>query len=92
MKIKVIDYGYEKLPIRNHYNDAGADVYIHVKDRTKILRLPPNDTITIPWDLVWRYRMGMRLLFFQEVVSAGKELCVNSLRLIPDIREKFMPL
>ena len=48
MKIKVIDYGYEKLPIRNHYNDAGADVYIHVKDRTKILRLPPNDTITIP--------------------------------------------
>ena len=48
MKIKVIDYGYEKLPIRNHYNDAGADVYIHVKDGAKTLRLPPNDTITIP--------------------------------------------
>ena len=48
MKIKVIDYGYEKLPIRNHYNDAGADVYIQVKDGAKTLRLPPNDTITIP--------------------------------------------
>lgn len=48
MKIKVIDYGYENLPVRKHYNDAGADVYIHIKDRTKILRLPPNDTVAIP--------------------------------------------
>lgn len=48
MKIRVIDYGCEKLPIRKHYNDAGADVYINIKDRTKILRLPPNDTVTIP--------------------------------------------
>lgn len=48
MKIKVIDYGYENLPVRKHYNDAGADVYIHIKDKTKILRLPPNDTVAIP--------------------------------------------
>lgn len=27
MKIRVIDYGYEQLPIRNFYNDAGADVF-----------------------------------------------------------------
>lgn len=27
MKIRVIDYGYEKLPLRAHYNDAGADVF-----------------------------------------------------------------
>lgn len=27
MKIKVINYGYEKLPFRAHYNDAGADVF-----------------------------------------------------------------
>ena len=28
MKIKIIDYGYENLPKRSHYNDAGADVYV----------------------------------------------------------------
>ena len=27
MKIKLIDFGYEKAPERKHYNDAGADVY-----------------------------------------------------------------
>lgn len=27
MKIKIIDFGSEKLPKRAHYNDAGADVY-----------------------------------------------------------------
>lgn len=48
MKIKVIDYGYEKLPVRSRYNDAGADVYIHVKNGAKTLRLPPNDVVTIP--------------------------------------------
>lgn len=27
MKIKVLNFGYEKLPLRAHENDAGADVY-----------------------------------------------------------------
>lgn len=27
MKLKVIDYGYTKLPNRAHYNDSGADVF-----------------------------------------------------------------
>lgn len=27
MKVKVIDFGYEKLPLRAHANDAGADVH-----------------------------------------------------------------
>lgn len=27
MKIKVLDFGYEKLPFRVHDNDAGADVF-----------------------------------------------------------------
>ena len=31
MKIKVIDFGYKKLPYRAHDNDAGADVHaLHV--------------------------------------------------------------
>lgn len=27
MKVKVIDFGYERLPFRAHDNDAGADVH-----------------------------------------------------------------
>ena len=27
MKLRVINYGYEKLPLRSHYNDAGADCF-----------------------------------------------------------------
>lgn len=27
MKIKLIDYGYSKLPNRAHYNDSGADLF-----------------------------------------------------------------
>lgn len=43
MKIKIIDYGYEKLPERQHYNDSGADVHICLHDRTNIA-LWPHDT------------------------------------------------
>lgn len=27
MKVKLIDYGFSKLPNRAHYNDSGADVF-----------------------------------------------------------------
>lgn len=27
MKIRVIDFGYTKLPLRAHYNDSGADLF-----------------------------------------------------------------
>lgn len=27
MKIRIIDYGYEKMPCRAHYNDAGLDCF-----------------------------------------------------------------
>lgn len=46
MKIKVIDYGYENLPKRAHYNDAGADVYVNVKDHGIVIH--PNETVKIP--------------------------------------------
>ena len=45
MKIKVIDYGYEKLPIRAHDNDAGADVHACIDG---VVRLQPGDTEKIP--------------------------------------------
>ena len=43
MKIKVIDFGYEKLPERKHYNDTGADVYL-----TRNLVLEPHETKVVP--------------------------------------------
>lgn len=47
MKIKVIDYGYEKLPERAHSNDAGADVHVCLHD-CEVIRLQPGDTAKIP--------------------------------------------
>lgn len=43
MKIKVIDFGYEKLPFRAHENDAGADVYL-----LNNVRLLPHETRKVP--------------------------------------------
>jgi len=50
MKVKVIDFGYEKLPLRAHDNDAGADVYacLHKED---IVTLMPGATAKIPLGL-----------------------------------------
>lgn len=43
MKIKIINYGYEHLPLRAHANDAGADVYA-----TNTFILDPHTTTKIP--------------------------------------------
>lgn len=43
MKIKLIDYGYERAPLRAHDNDAGADVYA-----TKSYILKPGEVVKIP--------------------------------------------
>lgn len=43
MKIKVIDFGYETLPTRAHYDDAGADVYSTVD-----VVIAPNTVAKIP--------------------------------------------
>lgn len=50
MKIKVIDFGYEKLPFRAHANDAGADVHAHIPDEGTMV-IPPNHTRKIPLGL-----------------------------------------
>lgn len=42
MKIKLIDFGYEHAPMRQHHNDAGADVYA-----TKAYILEPHTTTRI---------------------------------------------
>jgi len=43
MKIKVIDFGYSKLPHRAHHDDVGADVY-----STKFLLIYTASTEKIP--------------------------------------------
>jgi dUTP pyrophosphatase len=47
LKIKVIDFGYEKLPLRAHANDAGADVHVcfHEGDGRII---GPGETVKVP--------------------------------------------
>lgn len=50
MKIKVISYGYEHLPNRAHHNDAGADVYVCMKDKESI-EIQPNTTVKVPLGL-----------------------------------------
>lgn len=47
MKIRVINFGYEKLPFRAHENDAGADVYVCFHDKTEMV-IMPGETIKIP--------------------------------------------
>ena len=49
MKIKVIDFGYNKLPFRAHENDAGAD--IHVGIDTPTMTILPHETKKIPLGL-----------------------------------------
>lgn len=47
MKIKVIDFGYEKLPLRAHENDAGADVYACIHSHDGYL-IQPHETVRVP--------------------------------------------
>ena len=43
MKIKLIDFGYEKAPERKHYNDTGADVFL-----LENVTIKPHETKVIP--------------------------------------------
>lgn len=48
MKIKLIDYGYKNKPLRAHYNDAGADVYVCSKNEYGRVRVFPHSSTKIP--------------------------------------------
>ena len=50
MKVKVIDFGYESLPKRAHYNDAGADVHACLHDIDEYV-IAPQTTAKIPLGL-----------------------------------------
>lgn len=52
MKIQVIDFGYQKLPLRAHDNDAGADVYACLHDdNVSSIVISPGSTRKIPLGL-----------------------------------------
>ena len=51
MKVKVIDFGYEKLPYRAHANDAGADVHVCLHNGYNSLAICPHETMKIPLGL-----------------------------------------
>lgn len=51
MKVKVIDFGYEKLPYRAHANDAGADVHVCLHSREDKVAIRPHETVKIPLGL-----------------------------------------
>lgn len=53
MKVKVIDFGYKKLPERKHYNDAGADVCVcfHDEEKSEGVWIFPQETMKIPLGL-----------------------------------------
>lgn len=56
MKIRLIDYGLKQQPIRQHYNDAGLDVYVKqfITDAIKrelgeiSLVFQPHQTLKLP--------------------------------------------
>ena len=48
MKVKIIDFGYKKLPLRAHENDAGADVHVCFHDDKDSWYISPNETVKIP--------------------------------------------
>lgn len=53
MKIKLIDYGVKagQIPVRKHYNDAGADVYAgmnYVIPRNSSVKVPLGFGVEIP--------------------------------------------
>lgn len=60
MKIEVIDFGYDKLPVRAHYNDAGADVHVCCDS----FLLYPNETKRIPLGFGLKIPDGMAGFIF----------------------------
>lgn len=50
MKVKVIDFGYEHLPLRAHDNDCGADVHVCFHDKNRYT-LDPHETAKVPLGL-----------------------------------------
>ena len=47
MKVKIINFGYEKLPFRAHENDTGADVHVCLKTESS-WTIAPHQSMRVP--------------------------------------------
>lgn len=72
MKIRVINYGYDKLPNRAHYNDAGADVFSPIDTI-----VPAHEAAKIPLKLGLRIPDGFMLCNFPKSGMASKGIVSN---------------
>jgi len=64
MKVQIIDFGYEHLPKRAHYNDSGADVFCK-EDITipagKVVKVPTGVGVELPdgYDIIVHCKSGL---------------------------------
>lgn len=72
MKIGVINYGYEKLPLRVHYNDAGADVFALDE-----IILPAHSAVKIPLGFGLRIPDGYMFCNYPKSGMASKGIISN---------------
>lgn len=73
MKIRVIDYGYKELnllPVRAHYNDAGADVMSPID-----IVVPAHSAVKIPLKLGLRIPDGFMLCNYPKSGMSSKGIC-----------------
>lgn len=75
MKVRVIDYGYKDLgylPVRAHYNDAGADVFSPIN-----IIIPAHSAIKIPLALGLRVPDGFMFCNYPKSGMASKGIVSN---------------
>ena len=72
MKIRVINYGYEQLPLRAHYNDAGADVF-----SPEDVIVPAHGAVKIPLGLGLRIPDGFMLCNYPKSGMSSKGIVSN---------------
>jgi len=72
MKVKIIDFGYTKLPERKHHNDTGCDVYLEYD-----VRLKPKQTVCIPCKFGLELPDGLNAHFQARTSIAKKGIYVH---------------
>ena len=72
MKVRIFDFGYETLPTRAHYKDAGLDVYARKSECLK-----PNETVAIPLGFGVEVPNGMMALLMPRSSLGKKGLHVH---------------
>lgn len=76
MKIKIIDFGYKKLPFRAHANDAGADVHVCLPAGEETIGIYPHQTVKIPLGIGLELPDGyMACVFPRSGLSARGIVC-----------------